>query len=105
MHGDVVLAGPIWWTAVVVYLVAWLLSGLTALDSLRAVRAERFSQIGESRWLYFGPSLAFFIAALVSQFAGVTSLSVVVVAIAPLILVLGMVYLLRVVFPKPAAIE
>lgn len=100
MHGDVVLAGPIWWAAVALFLVAWLFSAFTMIDSLRTLRAERFAELPESRWLYFVPSAAFFVAAVVSQFAGERRLAVVVVAAAPFVLVLGMVYLLRAVFPK-----
>jgi hypothetical protein len=103
VHGDVVLAGPIWWTAVALFLVTWALAAFVAFDSLRSVRSVRFEQLPEPRWLYFVPSVVFFLAAAISQFAGVGTLAVAVIAGAPVVLVLSMVYLFRIVFPKQVA--
>jgi hypothetical protein len=100
VHGDLVLAGPIWWIAIAFVVAAWVLSAVTAFDSLRAVRAERFAELPESQWVYFVPAVTYFVLVVIAQIGSVALLSVAVSITSPLIVLHAMVYLLRVAYPK-----
>jgi hypothetical protein len=103
VHGNLVLDGPVWWVAVTLLVVTWALSGFTAFDSLRASRAEQFVALPEVPWVYFVPSVTFFLMTILAQLADIPVVAIAVIVAAPFILVLGMVYLLRVAFPKHPA--
>ena len=100
MHGDVVLAGPVWWIAVAFLLAAWVLSAVTAFDSLRVARAERFAELPETPWVYFVPAVSYFVIVIITQLTRVPALAIGIIIAAPFLMLLGMVYLLRVAFPK-----
>lgn len=105
MHGDVVLAGPLWWFASALFVGAILLALFMAIDALRPVRAERFAELPESRWLYVIISGFYAVAATTTQLVRIAPVAIGASLAAPLIIALGLVYLLRVVFPKRAAEE
>lgn len=100
MHGNTVLGGPIWWLSVALLVLTWALAIYVSLDTMRAARAEALAKLPETRWTYFVPSVVFLAVSLTSQFAGLAWLSIAQIIAAPFVFVLGMVYLLRVVFPK-----
>ena len=99
-----VLGGPIWWLVMGLYLLTIGLAIFTLVDSLRSRRAERFSAIWEPRLLYAVPCLLYLLF-VVGVWAPIVPrpVSAVPVALTPLVLALGVAYLLRVVFPKPEA--
>lgn len=105
MHGDVTLAGPLWWVASAVLIGAVALAAFMAIDALRAARTPRFGELPESRWVYFGISVVYVAGALVAQLVRIAPVAIAVSLLSPLILALGLVYLLRVVFPKRTPTE
>lgn len=101
MHGSgVTLAGPVWWFAVALFISTWLLMGFVAIDIFGARRQERLSAVPESRWIYFVPAVTYFILAIAIQFLGLQALAAGVILASPLLLILGLVYLLRIVFVR-----
>ncbi len=104
MHGPTPLAGPVWVVAQIVMVSAIALSMFMLLDSLRAVR--RAQEHGVGLWVYRVLSAGFLILfAAVQLIPGIQLGAAISAATAPFILVLGLVYLLRVVFPKQAPVE
>ncbi|HSK46584.1 MAG TPA: hypothetical protein VLA05_01100 [Coriobacteriia bacterium] len=102
MHDNVTLAGPLWVIAQFIVLAALVLSFVMLADSLRPTRrANAKESLSEPLWLYTGAAGAFLALLIIVQLVPGVQLGAAAVAIAsPLILALGMVYLLRVVFPK-----
>ena len=102
LHDNVTLAGPLWAIAQFLVLAALVLSFVMLADSLRpARRASAKESLPEPIWLYTGAAGAFLALLIVVQLVPGVQLGAAAVAIAsPLVLALGMVYLLRVVFPK-----
>ena len=104
-HGDTVLGGPLWLAAQFVVLGAIVLSLFMLLDSLREARREqsREGQIGRL-WAYRALSGGFLLLLLAVQVIDGIQLGAAAAALAaPLVIAAGMVYLLRVVYPKRPA--
>ena len=100
-----VLGGPLWWYFVGVYLLAIGLAAFVLVESLRTQRRERLAELPESERLY--PIAAgVFLVCVVGVWIPIVPrpVSVVPIVLAPFALVLGVAYLLRIVFPKPTAI-
>lgn len=105
MHGDVVLRGPVWLFATGLILCAVALALYVTWDSVRR-RARRASGQAEERgqtgapWFYAAIQVAFLASLAVAQLlGGISIVSAVPVALAPVALGFGVAYLLRVVFP------
>jgi FtsH-binding integral membrane protein len=99
-----ILGGPIWWFAMGIYLLAAGLGLFVLIDSLRPNGRSRFDALREPWWLYAvseGIFLAFLFGVWIPKVPRIVS--AIPVALTPFALVLGVAYLLRVVFPKPAA--
>jgi hypothetical protein len=105
VHDNVILGGPIWWLAVSGLIVSWLLAGFVAVHASLPRRSSRFAELPESRWVYIAPSALYFVTVAVAQFAGIGALAIAIILAAPFVIAIGMVYLLRVVFPGPSAEE
>lgn len=110
MHGDLSLGGPVWLLATTVLLVTLGLALFVFADSLRGARrraaASRRAAGGprEPLWMYTAGEAAFLaLLALTQVLPGISLVSAVPVIAMPLALVLGITYLLRVVFPASAA--
>lgn len=102
MHGEVALGGPVWLFATVFILVTLVLAVFVVLDSLRPGRVAA-ATVREPLWVYTAGEALFLAAlALVAVSSGMSLISAVPVVAAPFALALGIAYLLRVVFPKPA---
>ena len=98
-----VLGGPVWWLIFGIYLLTIAFALFTLADALRPKRAERFAQIREPRWLYAGFAAIYLVCVLGAWIPALPRvLTVIPVALAIPMLVVGFAYLLRVVFPKPA---
>jgi hypothetical protein len=101
-----VLGGPVWWYAVVVYVLALSLSAYVVIDSLRPARKTRFAELPEPGLLY-----TIFLGVYVALALGVwikgipRVVSAIPVGLTPFALAAGVAYLLRVVFPKPSAAQ
>jgi len=105
VHGDTVLGGPIWFVAQFVVFAAIGLSLMMLLDPLRPTRrAQAREGLTDPLWVYQALGGVFLVFLLAVQVVPGVQLGAAVVAIAaPLVVVAGMVYLLRVVFPKRPA--
>lgn len=109
MHGDLSLGGPVWLFATVVILLTLVLALFVIADALRprrrAALAER-SAAGrrELLWPYVAVETFFLLALAMTQvLEGISLVSALPVIAAPFALAFGVAYLLRVVFPRPAA--
>lgn len=101
-----VLAGPIWWFVTVIYVLTLLLAIYTAIDSRQATRREALDALPEPWWLYSAVSILYVVAGLGAWFtvpAAWRWIAAVPVLLTPVEIALGVAYLLRVVYPKPAA--
>lgn len=99
-----VLGGPVWWFVFGVYVLALGLSLYVTIDSLRASRRERLAELSEPSWLYTAIEGAFAVVALGVWIPAIPRVAAAVPGFAfPFALAFGVAYLLRVVFPKPAA--
>lgn len=101
-HGEVTLAGPLWWLAIGLFVAAWLFSGFVTLDSLRRARSAEETT---PSWLFTLLGGVFFVgvtALFLLQVAGLATpeLAVTAAMLVPVALIVGVVYLLRVVYPK-----
>lgn len=105
MHGNVTLAGPLWWVASALFVGAIALGLFIVIDALLPARSARFAELPESRWVYIVICGLYVIGAIVAQFVRIAALAVSVSIGAPFMVVLGLVYLLRVVFPKHVSDE
>jgi len=102
MSGGVPLGGPVWLFAQFLILGTVLLSAFVFADSLRPARREKVrGHLGEPLWLYTAITGTFLALLIVVQvIPGLQRASAVVSLATPFAIVLGVVYLLRVVFPK-----
>lgn len=100
MHGDVALSGPVWLFATAVILIAVMLALVVVVDSIRPLRRLRDGSRSGRTWPYALVEASFLVALAVAQFApGVSGVSLLPVALAPIALLMGVLYLLRVVYP------
>lgn len=100
------LNGFVWWFVVGIYGLTIALSLYVAIDSVRPARRPRLDALREPWWLYTAEAvvyLAAVIAAWVPLPAQLRWLHAIPVGLTLVALVLGIAYLLRVVFPKPVA--
>lgn len=104
MHGDVVLRGPVWLLATVLMLGAVGLALYVVADSVRRSSGRRRGgTVARAPWTYAAVQLIFLGALMVAQLlGGVSIVSAVPVALAPVAFAVGVAYLLKVVFPKGA---
>ncbi len=101
-HSEVSLAGPLWWFAVALFAGAWLFSGFVTLDSLRRSRS---AELVTPSWVYTLLGGLFFLGVTVlflMQVAGLITpeLAIAAAVSMPFTIIVGVVYLLKVVFPK-----
>lgn len=106
MHGDVVLRGPVWLLATGLILCAVALALFVTWDSVRR-RARRGSGRTRAPWFYAAIQVVFLASLAVAQLlGGISIVSAVPVALAPVALGFSVAYLLRVVFPAaPTAVD
>lgn len=107
MHGeDVVLLGPVWLFATALMVLVLFLAFFVIADVWRRVRTGRGGPPREPLWLYAAIQGGYLATFVVVQFlGGVALVSAIPVALAPLALIVGITYLLRVVYPKPRSEE
>lgn len=109
MHGDIVLSGPVWFFATGLILCAVALALFVTWDSVRRrVRRASVSAAERGRtgapWFYAAIQVVFLVSLAVAQLlGGISIVSAVPVALAPVALGFGVAYLLRVVFPTAPA--
>jgi hypothetical protein len=100
----VTLGGPLWVVATFLILAGVLLALFVLVDSARPVRRAMVAATGRPReplWAYTVLNAAFLGTLLVVQFVPGLQLAAAIPAIAtPFVLVAGIAYLLRVVFPR-----
>ena len=101
MHGDISLGGPVWLIATFLVLVTIALNVFVVADSLRpARRASAAARLREPWWIYPVIAADYLILLLVVQLIPGLQFAAAIAALAsPFALALGIVYLLRVVFP------
>lgn len=101
-----VLGGPVWWLLVGVYVLTAVLGSFVFVDSLRPGGRARFDSVPEPWWLY-AASEAVYLCLLFGVWIPKVPrvLSAIPVVLTPFALALGVAYLLRVVYPKPAAAD
>jgi hypothetical protein len=109
VHGDVVAIGPLMWVLLGLGVLSWLLALFVTIDGLRR-RLTGHDRLPETLWPYIALCGAYAVAYTAFQFpqitARVTWAGSVVVYGLPLVMIAGVAYLLRVVFPKrTAAVE
>lgn len=99
-----VLGGPIYVLVMVLLFAAGMLAVFVVIDVIRRASTYGTHTAEKFRPGYLIPQLAFLVVMLLSQFEG--ALPIIVVGIvtlcAPIVLIQSLVYLLTVVFPKPA---
>jgi len=105
VHGNVSLGGPVWLIATFLVLVTIVLSIFVIADSLRpARRASAAARLREPWWIYPMIAADYLILLLVVQLIPGLQFAAAIAALAsPFALALGIVYLLRVVFPDATA--
>ena len=105
MHGDVVLRGPVWLLATGLILCAVALALFVTWDSVRR-KVRGASERAGAPWFYAAIQVVFLASLAVAQLlGGISIVSAVPVALAPVALGFGVAYLLRVVFPTaPTAV-
>lgn len=102
--GPQILGGPVWWFFVVAYVLTLGLAAYVSVDSWRTVRSERLAALREPSWLYRVLQPAFLALALLVWLPFVPRIiAVIPVGLMPFALAGQIAYLLRVVFPRPAA--
>jgi uncharacterized membrane protein YoaK (UPF0700 family) len=101
-----VLGGPVWWFFLGLYLLAIALALFCLVDSLLPRHRERFAQLPEPAWLYTAV-FAVFVAFVAGVWLPIVPriVAVVPVFMTPVVLAVGVAYLLRVVFPIPQLAE
>ncbi len=99
------LGGPVWFFAQVVIFGTLALSVFVLVDSLMPRRRSKVGdRLPEPLWVYSAVNVAYLLLLLAVQLIPGLQMAAAVVAIAsPIVLAFGVVYLLRVVFPKPDA--
>jgi hypothetical protein len=102
VHSDTVLGGPVWVFAQVVIFGTLLLSLFVFVDSLMPRRRQRVAgRLSEPLWVYSAVNFAYLVLLVSVQLIPGLQMAAAAVAVAsPIVLVFGVVYLLRVVFPK-----
>jgi hypothetical protein len=108
VRGDVVAIGPLMWVLLALGVLSWMLALFVTIDGLRR-RFTGHDDVPETLWPYVALCGAYAVAYTAFQFPQVTERapwagSVVVYGL-PLVLVLGVTYLLRVVFPTRRRLE
>jgi hypothetical protein len=107
LHGlDWFTGGPVGWYILAMYVLAIGLAIFMLVDSQRALRRPRLAELPEPGWIYpvFGGGFLIFVVSVLLPFVPVV-LSAVPALLTPFCLALGVAYLLRVVFPKPASVD
>lgn len=106
LHGlGWLLGGPVGWYLAILYVLAFLLAAYTAVDSLRRRRATRLAELPEPSWLYAGVGGVYIASVLITFVRGLSPVfGAITAGLIPLAIGFGAAYLLRVVFPKPAAV-
>ena len=99
MHDSAALGGPLWVAAMALFVGALVLALFVVLDSLRPARSARFAALPEPGWLYTASCALFLASAIFVQVVPITLVAAITSLASPLILVIGVIYLLRVVFP------
>jgi len=102
VHGDTSLGGPIWFILQFLMLATLALAGYVFVDSLRASRrADAAERLPEPSWIYTVVSATFLLLTLAYFLDRQMRLGAAIVPLsAPVMIVVGFVYLLRVVYPK-----
>ena len=105
VHGSSwLLGGPVGWFVVILLVAAAAGSLYVVVDSLRPARRQRLEALPEPWWLYLALEGLYFVALAVAQTGLLPPIVAGLAAITtPVALGLLAAYLLRVVFPKPAA--
>jgi hypothetical protein len=106
VRGDVVAIGPLMWALLAVGILSWLLALFVTVDGLRRVLTHKGGP-PETVWPYVAVCGAYVVAYAAFQLEQITKyapwLGTVVLVGLPIVFGIGVAYLLRVVFPKPAA--
>lgn len=103
---DYVLGGPFYWFMVTLLLLGGMLSAFVVLDSVRRRMRDRDARSTISWWVYVVPQTAYFVLLMLVQTPLLPPVaSAVLMLLTPLALIQQFAYLLRVVFPKPAAVD
>jgi len=98
---DYVLGGPVFWVVTVLLFGAAMLAAFVVIDSLRRALLPGSRPAEPLRWVYLVPQAVYFVLMVLGQLNAVPILAVgVAVLAAPVVIAQGVVYLLRVVFPK-----
>ena len=107
MHGDLTLAGPVWWFMQALILGTIALAIFVLIDSLTPRRARRVGdRLREPLWVYSLVNAAYLLVLIAVQIVPGIQFAAAIVAIAtPFALAFDFVYLLRAVFPRPQPIE
>jgi len=102
VHGDTLLGGPVWFFAQAVIFGTLALSVFVLVDSLMPRRRAKVGdRLREPLWVYSAVNIAYLLLLLAVQLIPGLQMAAAVVAVAsPVVLAFGLVYLLRVVFPK-----
>ena len=101
MHGDSGLGGPLYVAFIAAFVGTLALALFVAIDAVRPVRQARFAEIPEQSWLYAVPSALFLASAVFVQVVRIPVVAGITYLASPMFFALGVVYLLRVVFPRP----
>ena len=101
---DYILAGPVYWFMVTLLVLAGMLSAFVVLHALLVSRRGRLAGAPWSVALYAVPQAVYFALLFIVQGPWLPLVAAaVLVLLTPIALIQQIVYLLRVVFPKPAA--
>ncbi len=101
---DYVLGGPVYWFMVTLLVLAGMLSAFVVLHSVLVARRGRLSDAPLSVALYAVPQAVYLALLFIVQGPWLPLIAAaILVFITPLALIQQVVYLLRVVFPKPGA--
>lgn len=107
LHGlDWFTGGPVGWYILGMYVLAIGLAVFVLIDSQRSARHDRLAELAEPAWIYpvFAGGFLIFVVSVLLPFMPVV-FSAVPALLTPFWLVIAVVYLLRVVFPKPASAD
>ena len=106
MPGGVLIGGPLFWFLVGVLFLAGMLAAYVAIDVTRRAWFPGTRLAERARWWYLVPQAAYLVLMLLGQFNAIPmAVTGIVVLCTPLALGQQVVYLLRVVFPKPPAVK
>lgn len=103
---DYILGGPVFWVVTGLLFVAGMLAAFVVIDAVRRARFPGSRPAEPLRWFFLVPQAVFLVLMLLGQGGAIPIVVTGIVVIStPLALAQGVAYLLRVVFPKPAAPE